>query len=93
MSDPAAVVVGPCYACDNLFGFDPSRVPSIPIDPVTGLPPDLGGDAQRAVRRPICPSCVKDRINPERRERGLELFSEEDTGANTRRIAQELLGE
>jgi hypothetical protein len=90
MTDPAAAAMAPCYVCGLTFWFDPARVPNVPIDPQTGLPPDLGGDPQRAIPRVLCPTCVKTKINPERRKRGLALFSEEDT-VDAWRIAQELL--
>lgn len=72
------LVTGHCVRCKAPFSFDPERVPSIPIDPENGLPPDLGGDPSRAVREPVCPSCCK-AVNPERRRRGQPLWSEEDT--------------
>lgn len=50
---------GPCWSCRRNFMFDPEWVPSIPIDPEVNLPPDLGGDAARAVRQPVCPSCME----------------------------------
>jgi hypothetical protein len=51
--------LGPCWACKRTFTFDPDRVPSIPIDPVTNRPSDLGGDPARVVREPICSTCVE----------------------------------
>lgn len=65
MTDGYMFAFGPCWACKQLFGFDPDAVPSIPIDPVTGRPPDLGGDPERAVRQPICPACI-DEANRQR---------------------------
>jgi len=62
--------LGPCLSCGVLFFFYPDTVPSVPIDPVTGLPPDLGGDPQRATRRPVCVSCRR-RANPARIAAGL----------------------
>jgi hypothetical protein len=38
--------------------FDPDTVTSIPIDPDRQLPPDLGGDPDKAIRMPLCPGCV-----------------------------------
>ena len=52
------IVVAECFACKRPFGFNPFRVPSVPIDLVTGLPPDMGGDAARAERQPICRDCM-----------------------------------
>lgn len=70
--------MAPCWSCKSPFMFDPDKVPSIPIDPETNRPPDLGGDAGRAVRQPICPSCCK-AANVQRRREGLPLINEEDT--------------
>ena len=73
-----AAVLGPCFMCSRVFMFDADAVTSVPIDPVTGLPPDLGGDAARAQREPICPACCK-RANVERAKTGLELLDERDS--------------
>jgi hypothetical protein len=65
--------LGPCFACKQLFGFDPDTVPSVLIDPQTGKPPDVDpapGGRERARREPLCPNCVAE-INPQRAERGL----------------------
>jgi hypothetical protein len=70
---PQIVGIGPCVGCRDVFAFDPDTVPSIPIDPQTGLPPDLGGDPARAVRRPICPGCLE-LANIEPRRRGLRAW-------------------
>lgn len=75
MTDGPEVALGLCFTCKQPFAFDPVTVPSVPIDPVTGLPPDLGGDAGRARREPICPDCVQ-RVNVERQRRGLPLLRE-----------------
>lgn len=72
------VVIGPCFSCQNPFMFDVDRVQSIPIDPETGTPPDMGGDPARAVRQPICPTCCRT-ANVERRQQGLPLWDETDT--------------
>lgn len=64
---------GECWSCKQPFTFDPHTVPSIPIDPVTNRPADLGGVAERCVRQPVCPSCVE-RANVQRAERGLPLI-------------------
>lgn len=71
----AFFALGPCWTCKQLFQYDPDTVPSVPIDPVTGLAPDLGGDPDRARREPICPACVA-RINPQRAARGLPPLTE-----------------
>lgn len=72
------IAYGPCGACKNPFSFDPGSVPSLPIDPVTGLPPDMGGDPERAIRQPICPSCCA-RANVGRRKAGQPLWDETDS--------------
>lgn len=48
---------GSCWTCKQPFWFDPDLVLSVPIDPASGLPPDLGGDPGRARREPLCPPC------------------------------------
>lgn len=65
------VVLGECFVCRRPFTFNPHLVPSIPIDPVTQRPPDLGGDPERAQREPICESCVE-RVNRIRESLGEE---------------------
>jgi hypothetical protein len=72
------VAVAPCFMCGVPFSFHPDLVTSVPIDPVTGLTPDLGGDPERAYRQPLCPPCCK-LANVERRKRGLELLDERDS--------------
>jgi hypothetical protein len=72
------VVFGPCWMCKAVFGFHPDLVTSVPIDPVTGLAPDLGGDPERAQREPLCPPCCR-LANPERARRGLEPLDERDS--------------
>ena len=66
------IVIGHCFMCKRRFGFNPYRVPSIPIDPVTNRPPDLGGDVERAEREPLCETCVG-RINERRARDGRPL--------------------
>ncbi len=73
MNEGTVIAIGPCYACGELFGFDPDTVPAIPIDPDNGLPPDRGGDRARAVNRPICDMCLAG-INPIRAANGLPPF-------------------
>jgi hypothetical protein len=60
-----------CWSCKRAFTYDPERVPSIPIDPTTNLPSDLGGDAARVVRQPICRACI-DLANAQRLVDGRE---------------------
>lgn len=64
-------MISPCFGCKRIFSYNPHRVPSIPIDPVTGLPPDMGGNPERAERQPICLSCVT-YANWQRRKAGKE---------------------
>ncbi len=59
MSEDRIVALAACFLCGHLFEFDAELVPSVPIDPVTGLTPDLGGDAERATNQPLCQSCIK----------------------------------
>lgn len=47
-----------CWGCGMPFFFDPDLVCSLPIDPETNLPADLGGDPERVVREAICLECV-----------------------------------
>jgi hypothetical protein len=72
------VAIAPCWMCKVPFSFHPDLVTSVLIDPVTGRPPDLGGDPDRAVREPLCPSCCKI-ANARRRLSGLELLDERDS--------------
>jgi hypothetical protein len=65
------VAAGPCFLCGRIFTFAPDLVPSVPIDPETDLPPDLGGDASRAISQPLCEQCVA-LVNPKRVALGLE---------------------
>jgi hypothetical protein len=70
------VAFGACFACGRLFLFNPELVPSVPVDPQTGAPPDVDpkpGGYQRAVRQPICGACVL-RINARRRELGQAII-------------------
>jgi hypothetical protein len=74
MSEPGYMIaLGECFGCKTWFGFNPHRVPSIPIDPQTHKPPDVDpepGGYQRAQREPLCRDCVR-RMNAARRARGL----------------------
>lgn len=73
MAEGVVLATGACWACGIPFWFDADRVTSIPIDPVTGKPPDQGGDAARAVKQPLCNSCI-DRINTMREVAGQPLW-------------------
>lgn len=50
------VVIGNCYVCGELFGFNPDRVPSMRV---------------QGVREPICRSCIG-RINEARKRAGAD---------------------
>ena len=63
------LLVGPCWACKRRFVFDPRTVTSLWVDPVTQLPPDLGGDRARARREPLCSGCLA-LVNAARAEKG-----------------------
>ena len=63
------VVYDRCFACGRTFGFNPHRVPSVPI---------LNGEVNEAgERRPICRDCatVANRV---REAKGLPLFDTSD---------------
>lgn len=61
MSDAGlAIAFTTCAACPRRFACDPDNVPTVLLDPVTGLPPDLGGDASRASSRAVCASCARE---------------------------------
>ena len=71
MGPPYLVAMAPCYACGVVFSFDPYLVPSIPIDPETGTPADVGEHREGATytRRPVCRYCIG-RANANRRAEG-----------------------
>jgi hypothetical protein len=48
--------IGPCFGCQQLFGFDPDRVPSVRVNDI---------------REPVCRNCVE-RANPRRIANGLD---------------------
>jgi hypothetical protein len=50
-----AIAFGACCGCNQMFGFNPMRVPSVTIN---------------GSREPICQNCV-DRVNPQRIANGL----------------------
>jgi hypothetical protein len=68
MSEGWVIAQAHCYGCGQMFSFDPDRVASVWVDPVTRRPPDVDehGHRQpvdraaldRAVRAPICPECI-----------------------------------
>jgi hypothetical protein len=55
MAEGVMIAIGPCFGCNQIFGFDPELVPSIVYD---------------GERRQICLACVT-RANPFRKENGL----------------------
>lgn len=70
MAEGVMLALGTCFTCKEMFQFDPETVPSVLIDPDTGVPPDIGNtDPQNAVAQPICPPCVTD-ISAKRRAAG-----------------------
>ena len=71
MNEGRTIALGPCFLCRNVFAFDAELVPSVPIDPRTGLTPDLGGDPERAERQPICERCIRE-VNRQRIDAGRE---------------------
>ena len=66
-----AIVIGKCFGCKRMFTFNGDHVPSLWIDPVTQLPPDMGGDPDRCKREPLCQDCVREG-NEVRRRNGKE---------------------
>lgn len=75
MAEGHMLALGPCFTCKQLFEFDPETVPSVPIDPTTGVPPDIGGtDPANAVNQPVCPPCVQD-ITVKRKAAGKTTWS------------------
>lgn len=85
MSDERSLsALGPCYVHGGIFEFDPDRVLSVMVDPVTNRPPDVDAEGNtielsmedfraavdRAVKKPVCPDCVE-KLNATRARRGL----------------------
>lgn len=97
MPEPGIAALSRCYVCGKPFMFDPDRVPSILIDPLTRLPPDVAADGspitaspeavQRSRREPYCPACARG-LNAELRRQGKPAaFDETDTArAITREV-------
>jgi hypothetical protein len=73
MTEGHLIAMGPCWSCGTLFTFDPDLVPSLPIDPETSRPPDLGGDPARAISQPICQDCIA-KANANRSQAGRPLI-------------------
>lgn len=63
--------IGSCYVCGSVFGFNPHRVPSIPIGRESGRP-EAGGE-----RMPICSDCAR-LANEARRASGLPTWDISD---------------
>jgi hypothetical protein len=91
MDEPVVVALGPCCTCGQFFEFDPDKVPSVSVDPVTNRPPDVDAaglpctaapEALARVRQqPYCPSCAR-LMNGMLREQGkAPRFDETDTAA------------
>jgi hypothetical protein len=64
------MAVGSCFACRRPFGFNPHRVPSVPIGADGSI--QAGGD-----RKPICRTCAV-RVNEARRAGGLPVWDVSD---------------
>lgn len=62
------VAVSPCLNCKRVFSYNPVKVPSIRIPPITGP------------REPLCETCFE-QLNHVRRARGLEPWSPPLPGA------------
>ena len=60
-----ATVFSPCINCNQVFGFNPHRVPSIPVN---------------GVREPVCRECI-DTENARREANDLELLPEPHANA------------
>lgn len=72
IDEPAHFVAGPCLLCGRVFTFNPALVPSVYVDPRTGIPPDVGGTpVEESVRKPLCTECVEF-VNERRRAFGRE---------------------
>lgn len=63
----------PCWCCKENFLCDPDTVVSVWIDADSQLPPDLGGDPDRAIRMAICDDCV-DKVNSLRTAQGIPVI-------------------
>jgi hypothetical protein len=88
---PVMIAYGPCHVHGGIFGFDPDRVTSVLIDPLTGCPPDVDpvtglpvpvpdpARMARSVKQPVCPDCCR-ALNNILRGRGQPArFDETDT--------------
>ena len=58
-----AMMIGKCWGCGRMFGFNPHKVPSM--------------RDHKGVRQPVCKNCV-DAANVEKAKRGLPLFEYPD---------------
>jgi hypothetical protein len=65
-----AIAVSACFACGAPFGYNPHRVPSIPVNARGHVDP--AGD-----RKPICRDCAS-RANVARKASGLKLWDTSD---------------
>lgn len=96
MTDPPVLIAyGPCWLHGGIFAFDPGRVVTILIDPVSDNPPDVDAQGhaldpdtplvrervERSVQVMLCPACCR-KLNAAARARGLPArFDETDTSA------------
>lgn len=74
--------IGRCHLCRTMFSFDPERVATVLIDPLTGKPTDLAGsDPEAAVQRPLCRLCVEYRVPFQRAVNAIKSRQEWDRQA------------
>lgn len=70
--EPLVTALGPCYVHKGYFSFDPEHVASVPVDPETGLPPDVNPHpdgqgwerARQSTPAVICDDCLR-KLNAE----------------------------
>ncbi|GAA4054599.1 hypothetical protein [Nonomuraea soli] len=68
MVDDRMPAIGRCYSCKRTFGYQPSTVMMIEVDPETGLLPGMSVTGRfrdpspevlaRVVKQPVCQECV-----------------------------------
>ena len=67
---PGYIMFGPCWSCGRIIGFNPEKVPSIPVG--EDGHPAIGGD-----RKPLCRDCVE-AANVIRRAEGGPVWTIDD---------------
>lgn len=62
MSGGHSLAVGWCWACNRKMVFDPDSVPTVLVDPITGLPPDKDDALAKARSRvkQVCYRCAEE---------------------------------